>query len=243
MPRPKRSYDHRLRETVQRTGDLRIATSHGVPRSTAAGWLKAECRPTVTVDALSMKEEDLQSEVMRLRRRVMKLRAVIAILVAVLKVLQVDLGRRRVPDGESKSILLRAIQRATGSMKLRTALAAIGLSPARYHSWRRAERGCDLDDHTSCPKITPHRLTSTEIQAMREMVTSTDYRHVPTGTLAVLAQRMGRVFASATTWHRFVREHGWRRPGSVAPGQAQGRHPCRETGRDLAHRHIDHPPR
>lgn len=44
------------------------------------------------------------------------------------------------------------------------------------------------------------------------MVTSNQYRHVPTGTLAVLAQRLGKVFASPTTWHRLVRLHRWRRP-------------------------------
>jgi len=44
------------------------------------------------------------------------------------------------------------------------------------------------------------------------MVTSTDYRHVPTGTLARLAQRLGRVFASPSTWHRLVRIFKWRRP-------------------------------
>ena len=33
------------------------------------------------------------------------------------------------------------------------------------------------------------------------MVTSPDYRHVPTGTLAVLAQRLGMVWASPSTWH------------------------------------------
>lgn len=44
------------------------------------------------------------------------------------------------------------------------------------------------------------------------MVTSDEYRHVPTGTLALLAQRLGKVFASATTWHRLVRRHKWRRP-------------------------------
>jgi len=43
-------------------------------------------------------------------------------------------------------------------------------------------------------------------------VTSPDLRHVPTGRLAVLAQRMGAVLASASTWHRLVRERGWRRP-------------------------------
>jgi putative transposase len=32
---------------------------------------------------------------------------------------------------------------------------------------------------------------------IKEMVTALEYRHVPTGTLAVLAQRLGKVWASA----------------------------------------------
>ena len=44
------------------------------------------------------------------------------------------------------------------------------------------------------------------------MVTSPEYRHVPTGTLAVLAQRLGTVSASPSTWYRLVRQYGWRRP-------------------------------
>jgi transposase InsO family protein len=44
------------------------------------------------------------------------------------------------------------------------------------------------------------------------MVTSPEYRHVPTGTLAILAQRLGKVWASPSTWYRLVRQHGWRRP-------------------------------
>ena len=32
-------------------------------------------------------------------------------------------------------------------------------------------------------------------------MTSDEYRHVPTGTLARLAQRLGKVFASASTWY------------------------------------------
>ena len=41
---------------------------------------------------------------------------------------------------------------------------------------------------------------------------SPEYRHVPTGTLAILAQRLGRVWASPSTWYRLVRKCGWRRP-------------------------------
>ena len=47
---------------------------------------------------------------------------------------------------------------------------------------------------------------------IEDMVTSPDYRHVPTGTLAVLAQRLGTIWASASTWYRLVQRFGWRRP-------------------------------
>jgi putative transposase len=44
------------------------------------------------------------------------------------------------------------------------------------------------------------------------MVSALEYRHVPTGTLAVLAQRLGKVWASPSTWYHLVRKFGWRRP-------------------------------
>jgi len=44
------------------------------------------------------------------------------------------------------------------------------------------------------------------------MVTAPAYRHVPTGTLAVLAQRLGTIWASPSTWYHLVRTFGWRRP-------------------------------
>ena len=44
--RPQHRYDHRLRNLVQRTGDVTVATDLGVPRSTARGWLGG---PTVVV--------------------------------------------------------------------------------------------------------------------------------------------------------------------------------------------------
>jgi putative transposase len=75
-----------------------------------------------------------------------------------------------------------------------------------------AEEECGLDDMTSCPRSSPQQLTRAEVETIRGMVTSEEYRHVPTGTLALLAQRLGKVFASATTWYKLVRLHKWRRP-------------------------------
>jgi len=50
------------------------------------------------------------------------------------------------------------------------------------------------------------------VVTIKEMVLASDYRHMPLGTLARYAQRIGKVFASVTTWAKLVRERGWRRP-------------------------------
>jgi len=50
------------------------------------------------------------------------------------------------------------------------------------------------------------------LRAIKDLVTSPEYRHVPTGRLAILAQRLGKVWASPSTWYRLVRQNGWRRP-------------------------------
>jgi len=82
----QRVYDHRLRDLARRTGDWSLATGRGVPRSTAAGGLRRELRPVVTVDGLDVAEGDVRAEVVRLRRRVRSLSAVVGLLVAVLRV-------------------------------------------------------------------------------------------------------------------------------------------------------------
>ena len=70
MGRLQRRYDHRLRDLVQGTGDVTIATDLGVPRSTARGWLGKAPRGVVSLDVTDLKASELQQEVLELRRRV-----------------------------------------------------------------------------------------------------------------------------------------------------------------------------
>lgn len=210
--RLQQSYDHRLRQLVQDTGDVTIATRVGVPRSTASGWLRRPTPPPVTLDLLDMDERELQAEVVRLRRQVERLLALLRLVVALVRACGVDLTRQRVPDGRGKTILPRTIERSRDALPLRRALRLLRLAPSRYYAWRRGQRECELDDRMSCPQSTPHQLTPNEVRAIKDMVTSSEFRHVPTGRLATLAQRLGRVFASSSTWYRLIRVHGWRRP-------------------------------
>jgi transposase InsO family protein len=210
--RPQRRYDHRLRDLVQRTGDLTIATDLGVPRSTARGWLGARPSVVVSVKEANFTESELRQEVLKLQRRLEKLAALLQLALVLLHTSGFNLSGERLPDGRAKLRILHAVDRACECMPLRAVLRLLKLSPSRFHAWRRRQTACTLDDRSSCPRTSPHRLRPSEIQTIGNMVTSPEYRHVPTGTLAILAQRLGTVSASASTWYRLVRTYGWRRP-------------------------------
>jgi len=209
--RTQRRYDHRLRNLVRSTRDIHCALQRGVPRSTARGWLTESEVSVVTVDAVDMNVIQLQREVLQLRRRIRKLTALLRVLLVVLRMSGYSLSQARLPDGSYKRSLLRAVERSRASLPLRSVLRVVRLSPSRYHAWN-GEDHCALDDGFSCPRSSPQQLTAAEVGVTHELVTSDDYRHMPTGTLARLAQRLGKVFASASTWYRLVRVHRWRRP-------------------------------
>jgi transposase InsO family protein len=115
-----------------------------------------------------------------------------------------ELTHERLPDGRAKIRILLAVDLAREYVPLRTVLRFLRLSPSRFHAWRLLQHACALNDQSSCPHTSPHRLTPAEVRAIEDIV--------PTGTLAVLAQRLGKVWASPSTWYRLVRQNGWRRP-------------------------------
>ena len=147
----------------------------------------------------------------RLKRRAERQTAIIRLLVVLLKLSGFRLDEQRLPDGKAKARVLHAVDRCKDALPLKSALRLVRLSPARYHAWKRAEKRCELDDRSSCPRSHPTQLTPTEVSTIKEMVTATDYRHMPLRTLSFYAQRAGNVFASATTWAKLVRQRGWRR--------------------------------
>ena len=162
-------------------------------------------------DASESELEKLTRENEILKRRVARLRAWLGIAIVILKLSRFSFDRHRLPDGKDKARLLRAIDRGSQVAKLSVILHVVGLSGSRYHVWKNA-KPCELSDASSCPKNHPLQATHSEAEIIRDMATSGDYRHVPTSTLSRLAQRLGKVHLSASTWCRLMRKHNWRRP-------------------------------
>ena len=208
----QRVYDHRLRQAVWERQDPHLFPELHIPRSTLAGWRRDPPPEVVTADCLVTNDLALALRVKKLERRCGVLTAMVRLLLTLVRVQGLGLDGGRLPDGGARARILRAIDAATRVLPLRAALQVLRLSPARYRAWRRAARGCDLDDRSSCPKSSPMVLTAVELATMREMVTSPDYRHMSLGCLALFAQRQGKLYAAPSTWRAIVRERGWRRP-------------------------------
>ena len=101
--RPQQRYDHRLRNLVQRTGDVTVATDLGVPRSTARGWRRAAPTVVVRQDVADLTEPELRQEILKLRRRVQKLAALLRLALALLPTSGCSLTGERLPDGRAKT--------------------------------------------------------------------------------------------------------------------------------------------
>jgi putative transposase len=212
VPRMRRAYDHRLREHVVRSGGKSLARHVAIPRSTVSSWQRRGLRPVVTFEPLEQDRQHLLEAIGKLDRRARILAAVVRLLLALLRLSSFCLAGRRLPAGAAKADLLRAIESAQPILPLAVILRVVRLESARYHAWRHASVACALDDRPSCPRTTPGQLTAAEVATIKGMVLAPEYRHMPLRTLALYAQRFGKVFASVTTWAKLVRERGWRRP-------------------------------
>jgi putative transposase len=208
----QRAYDHRIRDLVCEERNPGLFAQLGIPRSTTGSWIRRGSRPVVTRELFGQDEQQLRARVLKLERRAQLLLAVTRLLFVMVRLFGIGLDSQRVPSGEAKSTILGAIERAKRRVPLAVALRVLGLSASRYHAWLRLDQSCSLDDRSSCPRTVPTQLTRQEVATIHQMVTADEYRHIPLGSLALLAQRLGKVFASATTWARLVKEHGWRRP-------------------------------
>jgi hypothetical protein len=152
----------------------------------------------VSVDVADLTEPELRQEILRLRQRVEKIAALLRLALALLQTSGFKLSGARLPDGEAKLRILRAVDRAGECIPLRAVLRFLHLSPSRFHAWRGRQFACLLDDRSSCPRTAPHRLTRAEVHAIRDMVS---FAKTLSGGAGVVLERIegcGRVTIART---------------------------------------------
>jgi len=205
----KRSYDHRLWLVFYQSKDPSIFPELSIPESTRYTWCRKKPPEFVTHDCFDKSKIELISEIEKLRKRFSICTAMIQLLKTVLVISGFRLDEHRLPDGSDKSMLISSIEKARKLASLTAICRCIYLSPARYGAWNRAKKDCQLDDKGSCPKTFPNQTTNRELSVIESMYTSEQYDHFSIRSLALHAQRIGKVFLSPSTWSKLIRKNGW----------------------------------
>jgi hypothetical protein len=95
------------------TGDPDSFPEREIPRSTIRSWLHRGVPDVVTCDPLSAEKTELLAELRELRHRGVVLGAIVGLLVAMLRVSERRLDHQRLPGGNGRRALVRAIERAS----------------------------------------------------------------------------------------------------------------------------------
>jgi hypothetical protein len=129
---PGRCYDHRIREAICESRDPYLFPDLNIPNSTIRSWLHRGVPDVVTSALADGDHSKLLSDNHELMRRVALLGAIVGALVAVLRVSKSRLEFERIPEGSSKRVSLRAIERSKKVMPLTAVLRMVGISHSRY---------------------------------------------------------------------------------------------------------------
>ncbi len=124
----RRTYDYRIQEAICESGDRELFPELKIPRSTIRSWIHRGAPDVISCDLAAHDYAELAAEIERLRRRTALLGTVVGLLIAMVRVSKPQLDYERLPEGDAKRILLRAIKRAGKDLPLNTALRITRLS-------------------------------------------------------------------------------------------------------------------
>lgn len=208
-----RRYDHRLRNAVVKSGSVNSFAHLNIPKSTKRDWLRKGFVSVVSAPEFDLSNDELLFEIDRLKRELAEATAKSDLITTTMNTLGFQLQFKRVPSAEMKSKIIHAIKNASARIGLEASLELVKLSKARFSAWLTRQKRCSLEDRQTCGRLSPTRLLNREVSKIKEMIVDPAFRHFSVASLAIYAARRSLVHASASTWHRVIKQFELKRSG------------------------------
>jgi len=206
MKRTKKTYDHRVKFAIARSKNPYLFPELNIPLSTAKNWIHRGVPEVVSIEAFDLEKYQLIEEMQELLIKHRTLEARFNLLLFIFKFLGNDLQYRRFPNGEIKSKITNAIGIAKEIAPLELCLETIGLSKQRYYHWIKRLKNCVLNDHSSCPKISPTKITNDEVDKIKKFVKDPNYSHFSLTSLWLYVRKHAEIVISISSWFRIIRD-------------------------------------
>ena len=225
MLKPKKysTYDPRVKALIVQTKRTDLFPQLKIPRTTALHWIKQGYESEdPLLDSLAETVTELSQQQVETQKLLLESKATTQLLRSVYETLGYRLVYKRISSDETRNRILSANQLAMKNARRKSCLEVLGMTLSRYKRWKREKRGCELLEIKFCPKQSPNQLTFTEIQLMREFITSPKYSHFPVRSLMFYTRRKGLLFCSYSTWRKYIDEYEWLRPRKKKHKKAYG---------------------
>ena len=164
------SYDHRLKEIIIENKNPKLFPDINIPRTTIQGWMSKGIKNVVS----PFEDKEVKTKLAKyqeLENKCSSLETKLKLIKEMISVFGWKADWNRLPGFEEKQTLIQKIKEATKKIKLTECLELLGLSKSRYYYWLIKEKGCALDDYSSCPKTKPSQIRAKEVSKIKEMAT------------------------------------------------------------------------
>jgi len=205
MNRRKRSYDHRIKWQIARTRNPHLFPDLKIPLSTAKNWINRGVGEVVTHEIYDFSREELEQNYLNLQIKLKSLESRLGLLISVFKIFGFTLQYQRI-KGEQKTVLINEIKKAHLAASLENCLETIGLTKQRYYGWLKRQKICGLEDHSSCPKLSPTKITGPEISLIKKYVKKPEFSHFSLTSLWLYLRKRGDLVISNSSWFRIIRD-------------------------------------
>ena len=187
----RRSYDHRLKALVAKSKNPYLFKELNIPHSNTYRWAREGVSDTVTSNLFCDGADDLIIKLKESEAGRREAEAKLMLLAEVTDIFDFSIEWQRLPDGDDKQKVLDVIAVASESADLTECLEVIKLSNSRLRNWIKRAVNCDLEDHSSCPKLSPNKITVEESGAMKLWVTGKEFAHFPIQLLLTMRRNSG----------------------------------------------------
>ncbi|MEN8249774.1 MAG: integrase core domain-containing protein [Bacteroidota bacterium] len=116
---------------------------------------------------------------------------------------------------ENKEKFVRSILKCQKSINLKFILRLCNISSSVFYHWKnQVLKKCPSSPFQLCRRVYSNQLTQNEVNRMKEMLSSQQFRYWPVNSIAYFALRNNMVNASLATWYNYINKLGWDRPRS-----------------------------
>jgi len=218
MPRKPRyqKFDPRVKAAISWTGRPDLFPHLEIPEMTARYWIQKKINLDDAVLAgMAEALNDARHELEALRKSVAEKSALLVLLHEADAAMGFDLNWKQISSSEVRIKILDGIEKAMTTASRDSCLKELGISLSRYKRWRRERYPCGATGTPNCPRINANQLTTKEVAAMKNLVTSKRFSHFPIRSLHFYAKREDILSCSYSTWLKYISQYKWSRPRKI----------------------------